>query len=76
MPLRPDPKPPRGFDLDRTGAADHLGCSPATLADQACKGEGPPYILAGGRAWYRIADLDRELERRMRKPVSLSRSAA
>ena len=70
MPASPTPKPPRGFDLDRTGAADFLSCRPATLADQARKGEGPPYCVTGGRAWYRLADLERYLESRIRRPVA------
>lgn len=76
MPLNPNPKPPRGFDRDRAGAAEYLGCRAATLADQARKGEGPPYVVVGGRAWYRDSDLDRELERRIRRPVSLKGQAA
>lgn len=76
MALNPTPTPPRGFDRDRNGAAEYLGCRAATLADQACKGEGPPFVVVGGRAWYRDADLDRELERRMRRPVNLPGAAA
>jgi hypothetical protein len=76
MALNPTPKPPRGFDCDRSGAAEILGCRPATLADQASKGEGPPFCVVGGRAWYRLADLERELERRTRRPVNLPRTAA
>lgn len=76
MPLNPNPTPPRGFDRDRPGAATFLGCRPATLADMARKGEGPPYVVVGGRAWYRDSDLERELERRMRRPVGLNGRAA
>lgn len=76
MALNPNPKPPRGFDCDRNGAAVFLGCKHATLADWATKGEGPPYVVSGGRAWYRVADLERELERRTRRPVRLPGAAA
>ena len=78
MALNPNPKPPRGFNRDRKAAAEILGCAPATLADQASKGEGPPYVIVGGRAWYRDSDLDAELKRRVREPIRLpfSRAAA
>ena len=70
MALNPNPKPPRGFDRDRNSAAEYLGCQPATLADHARQGKGCAYVVVGGRAWYRDADLDRELERRIRRPVA------
>lgn len=76
MALNPNPKPPNGYDLSRDEAAPYCGSKPATFADYARRGEGPPYIVVGGRAWYRKADLDRWLESRVRRPVSLKGQAA
>lgn len=76
MALNPTPRAPHGYDLPRPGAAAYCGSSPATFADLACKGEGPPYVVAGGRAWYRKPDLDRWLESRVRRPVSFPGRAA
>ena len=43
--------------MDRKNAARYLGCSPKTLADWAMKGQGPQYVLLGGRAFYFLEDL-------------------
>lgn len=43
--------------MDRKNAARYLGCSPKTLADWATKGQGPLYVLLGGRAFYFLEDL-------------------
>jgi hypothetical protein len=61
---------PAGYDFDRPAAAGYSGCASATFADYARRGEGPPYVIAGGKAWYRRADLDRWMERRIRRPAS------
>lgn len=71
MALNPNPKPPYNFDFTRDQAAAFLGIRPATLADLACRGEGPPFVVVGSRAWYRRADCERWLESRMRGPVRI-----
>jgi hypothetical protein len=43
--------------MDRKNAARYLGCSPKTLADWAMKGQGPEYVMLGGRAFYFLADM-------------------
>ena len=43
--------------MNRKNAARDLGCSPKTLADWAMKGQGPQYVLLGGRAFYFLEDL-------------------
>lgn len=43
--------------MDRKNTARYLGCSPKTLADWAMKGNGPRYVLLGGRTFYFLDDL-------------------
>lgn len=45
--------------LSRKQAAEHLGFAPATLANWALKGYGPPSFKVGGRRFYWLADLER-----------------
>ena len=45
--------------LNRKEAAYFLGFAPATLANWALKGYGPPSFKVGGRRFYWLADLER-----------------
>lgn len=45
--------------LSRKDAAKHLGFAPATLANWALRGYGPPSFKVGGRRFYWLADLER-----------------
>lgn len=49
----------RNVRLSRKQAAEHLGFAPATLANWALKGYGPPSFKVGGRRFYWLADLER-----------------
>jgi|SRR5579862_2649966 len=46
----------------RAEAAGYLGVSVPTLARWASSGTGPVYYVIGGKARYRLADLDAYLE--------------
>ena len=48
----------REIRLNRRQAAEYLGVSVPTLARWASKGRGPSYVLLGGKALYRIPELD------------------
>src|SRR5262245_35710659 len=43
---------------NRKNAAIRIGLRPATLAQWAWLGKGPPFYMVGGRAQYEPADLD------------------
>tara|TARA_R100001086_G_scaffold238371_2_gene163064 strand:- start:1736 stop:2068 length:333 start_codon:yes stop_codon:yes gene_type:complete len=43
--------------MDLKATARYLGYSPKTLADWAMKGQGPQYVLLGGRAFYFLEDV-------------------
>jgi hypothetical protein len=47
-----------GDRLWRPDAAAYLGCKSGTLAVWAHEKRGPPFFILGGRAYYRLADLD------------------
>jgi hypothetical protein len=47
-----------GGRLSRPDAAAYLGCRPGTLATWAHEERGPPFFILGGRAYYRLTDLD------------------
>ncbi len=60
-------------------AAAALGVSYSLLAHQRCKGDGPAFIMFGGRVCYRPRDLEAYLEAQTRtiarprqKPDTLS----
>ncbi len=57
-------KAPEGFDLTRRQAADYLGVKMSTLNQWAWAKKNIPYVVMGGVAWYRRADLDALLRRR------------
>lgn len=63
-------KPPGGYDFDRKSAAEYLSSKPATLTWWAACGTGPAYAVVGGKAWYKQADLDAYIARRVRLPVT------
>lgn len=49
--------------IDRATAAERIRshgipCQPSSLAKAATYGYGPPYVLAGGRAYYLPEDCD------------------
>ena len=50
--------PQREYHLTRAEASKYLGVSIPTMARWASKGVGPDYYLIGGKARYRIADLE------------------
>ena len=61
--MKIDTETPRVFlhpdgRMDRKNTAIYLGCAPKTLADWAMKGNGPKYVMLGGRAFYFVQDLD------------------
>lgn len=62
-----EPTPPAGFDFDRSTAADYLGARVSTLHSWAKQKINLPYVMAGGRAWYRKSDCDAYLRRCTRK---------
>ncbi len=43
--------------VTRADAARFLGCSPKTLAMWAMEAKGPPMVKVGGRAFYRIEEV-------------------
>ena len=45
--------------VSRNDAAAYLGRRPKTLAMWSCEKRGPPVVHVGGRAFYRLADLER-----------------
>lgn len=45
--------------VDRHAAAAYLGLKAKTLGAWAVRGYGPVMIKVGGRAFYRLADLER-----------------
>lgn len=61
-------RPPNGYEFDRKEAAGYCGYAAASFAELACQNKGPAYLIAGGRAWYRRADLDAWLEARRKVP--------
>ena len=56
--------------LTRKQAAAYLQVSLPTLARWASHKEGPPYFLIGGKARYRVAELDAWIETRRRNDGS------
>jgi excisionase family DNA binding protein len=54
--------PPREHLPTRAEAAKYLGVSVPTLARWASTGNGPAYYVIGGKARYRVPDLDAYLE--------------
>jgi hypothetical protein len=58
--------------MDRKNAAAYLGNAEKTLAQWACKGDGPRFIKRG-RVWYFKSDLDSWLNGGavVRKPLEL-----
>lgn len=58
--------------MNRKNAALYIGCASKTLADWATKGNGPTYVMVGGRAFYFRDALD-EFISAGKKSVSSSR---
>lgn len=58
--------------MDRKNAAAYLGNAAKTLAQWACRGEGPKFVKRG-RVWYFKEDLDAWLSegKVARKPLEL-----
>lgn len=51
-------------------AARYIGLSASTLAKMRCRGDGPNYIQLGrGAIGYRIADLNKYTQERVRRAV-------
>lgn len=60
---------PNGYEFDRRAAAEYCGYAAASFAELACQDRGPAYLVVGGRAWYRRADLDAWLDSRRKVPA-------
>jgi len=50
--------------LNRAGAAEYIGCTPATLATWGSTGGGPAFIKVGRKVWYLVRDLDAWMQSR------------
>lgn len=55
--------------LSRMEAAHYLGVSGSTLARWAMLGEGPRFHKVGGKARYKIADLDTYIDSKAVEPA-------
>lgn len=62
--------------LDGTAAAAYLGRSRSWLDKTRASGHGPRFLKIGGRASYRIADLDAYLNSCARETEDSRRAAA
>ena len=58
--------PNRQLALTRQQAAAYLQVSVPTLARWASREQGPPFYLIGGKARYRVSELDAWIETRRR----------
>lgn len=56
--------------LSTPEAATYIGLKAPTLAGWRCKGYGPPFVKLGGKVGYRVRDLEKWLERSLRRSTS------
>ena len=63
--------------LTRIELAKRWRCSRHSLDNIACRGEGPPYRILGGKALYSISDVEQfEATRKIEPATKAMRSAA
>ena len=52
--------------LDKTEVSEHLGVGESTLAKWRGRGIGPPFLKIGKRIVYRMSDLEKWLDTRLK----------